>query len=340
MDEYETEFDWFDEPPTDQTDTGRVDSRWRPPSVPRGRPARDVKPRPRLLALIGFAILAVVAIVVGITSCGGPSERSRESAYLRQVSLVVAGSARAGSTLARTLTSTTMPAATIVAGLNTLADQVQRDLTTIEALHAPARLADIQLQAVTALTLRRLGLHNLAITGSAISSKQQSDGLAGLQRAATYLVAADVIWQDRVETPAAKSSGNAVTAGGLASRLLSSGDLVDTPSLTRLERRLRGLPPVASAQTGGQLQLGSAPLKLGDRGAAVAQLQDLLNAWLRVARPGQPLLTPDGVFGATTATVTRDFQTSHQLPPDGVVGPATRSALQPAAATAATPGSG
>ena len=339
MDDYETEFDWFDEPPASHADAGRTDSRWRQPSVPRRRPAPDEKPRLRLLALFGFAILAVVALVVGISSCGGPSERSRESAYLHQVSLVAAGSARAGSTLARTLTSTTIPAATIVARLNTLSDQVQRDMTAIEALHPPTRLADIQLQAVTALTLRRLGLHNLVIAASAVSSKQQATGLAALQRAAAELVAADVIWQDGVETPAAKSSGAAVTAAGLTSRLLTD-DLVGTASLTRLERRLRGLPPVSPAQTGGQLQLGSAPLKLGDRGPAVAQLQALLNAWLRVARPGQPLLTPDGVFGATTDTVTRDFQTSHQLPPDGVVGPATRSALQPAAATAATPGSG
>ena len=340
MDDYKTEFDWFDEPAASHADAGRTDSRWRQPSIPRRRPAPDEKPRLRLLALFGFAILAVVALVVGITSCGGPSERSRETAYLHRVSLVAAGSARAGSMLGRIMASTTIPAATIVARLNALSDQAQRDMTAIEALHPPARLADIRRQAVTALTLRRLGFHNLAITASAISSKQQSNGLAALQRAAAELVAADVIWQDGVATPAAKSSGAAVTAPGLASRLLLTDDLVGTPSLTRLQRRLRGLPPVSPAQTGGQLQLGSAPLKLGDRGPAVAQLQALFNAWLRVARPGQPLLTPDGVFGATTDTVTRDFQTSHQLPPDGVIGPATRSALQPAAATAVTPGSG
>lgn len=60
-----------------------------------------------------------------------------------------------------------------------------------------------------------------------------------------------------------------------------------------------------------------------DTGDAVRQLQTRLNVW------GYKL-TVDGSFGTQTETAVRDFQTKHKLTVDGVVGPATWSALNAA----------
>lgn len=56
-------------------------------------------------------------------------------------------------------------------------------------------------------------------------------------------------------------------------------------------------------------------IKKGSRGDAVATLQRKLN------------LIPDGIFGAITDEAVRDFQKSHALTVDGIVGPKTWAAL-------------
>lgn len=59
-------------------------------------------------------------------------------------------------------------------------------------------------------------------------------------------------------------------------------------------------------------------LRRGAKSEAVNELQDLLQV---------PWLAIDGDFGATTEAVVKAFQTAKRLTPDGVVGPATWSAL-------------
>ncbi len=56
-------------------------------------------------------------------------------------------------------------------------------------------------------------------------------------------------------------------------------------------------------------------LRRGDRGAAVARLQQFL------------MLKDDGIFGPKTDSEVREFQTAHGLLRDGVVGPITWAAL-------------
>jgi murein DD-endopeptidase MepM/ murein hydrolase activator NlpD len=64
----------------------------------------------------------------------------------------------------------------------------------------------------------------------------------------------------------------------------------------------------------------SGPLRLGARGAAVAEWQRELSRAL-----GQPLAA-DGVFGPATDLATRELQRRHGLVVDGIVGPRTRAA--------------
>jgi hypothetical protein len=62
-------------------------------------------------------------------------------------------------------------------------------------------------------------------------------------------------------------------------------------------------------------------LKPGDTGAQVKVLQRAL------AHLGYTVGTVDGDYGTTTKTAVADFQTGQKLAPDGVLGPATRTAL-------------
>ncbi len=66
-------------------------------------------------------------------------------------------------------------------------------------------------------------------------------------------------------------------------------------------------------------------LRRGSRGADVTDLQSRLNA----AGAADPALNPDGVFGRLTQAATREYQSTHDLAPDGVVGPLTWASLDP-----------
>jgi hypothetical protein len=57
-------------------------------------------------------------------------------------------------------------------------------------------------------------------------------------------------------------------------------------------------------------------LRIGDRGSDVAEVQAKLG-----------MLEPDGVFGSTMLHAVEQFQSDHQLKPDGAVGPKTFKAL-------------
>lgn len=86
--------------------------------------------------------------------------------------------------------------------------------------------------------------------------------------------------------------------------------VADLRALTRIPWLLPGLSsPVAT-------------LRRGSRGAPVAELQRVLNAWYPSTR-----LVVDGIFGQATETAVRRLQGAASLVVDGVVGPRTRAVL-------------
>jgi resuscitation-promoting factor RpfB len=72
--------------------------------------------------------------------------------------------------------------------------------------------------------------------------------------------------------------------------------------------------PGATA-SGGASSSSEVVVKRGDRGSAVQKIQAQLG------------ISADGVFGAQTERAVKRFQRRHDLVPDGIVGPLTRSAL-------------
>ena len=73
-------------------------------------------------------------------------------------------------------------------------------------------------------------------------------------------------------------------------------------------------------------QYPGTPLRLGDRGDAVAILQTQLNE-VSNNYPAIPKLTVDGIFGETTQDAVKTFQSIFNLTPDGIVGEATWNRL-------------
>ena len=74
-------------------------------------------------------------------------------------------------------------------------------------------------------------------------------------------------------------------------------------------------------------------LREGSHGPAVQEMQDKLGQALTAGGP----VTTDGRFGPTTSRRVRQFQRARGLAPDGVVGPATWTALEAAAAGVPAP---
>jgi peptidoglycan hydrolase-like protein with peptidoglycan-binding domain len=74
-------------------------------------------------------------------------------------------------------------------------------------------------------------------------------------------------------------------------------------------------------------------LRQGSTGAAVRELQTLLNTALKPVPP----LTVDSIFGNGTLAAVMNFQRMKKLTPDGVVGPQTWSALEKPGTTTTHP---
>jgi peptidoglycan hydrolase-like protein with peptidoglycan-binding domain len=67
-------------------------------------------------------------------------------------------------------------------------------------------------------------------------------------------------------------------------------------------------------------------VRLGSQGEAVKTLQSALNLW---RESYQSRLDVDGFFGLRTNSRVREYQSAHELAPDGVVGPLTWESLTP-----------
>lgn len=102
------------------------------------------------------------------------------------------------------------------------------------------------------------------------------------------------------------------------------------------EREAAGIqlpPPVGGAGASPEAAPAPAPgspaarrmLRRGSRGEDVADLQGRLNA----AGCAEPALNTDGIFGRLTQAATREYQSTHDLNPDGIVGPLTWASLDP-----------
>jgi peptidoglycan hydrolase-like protein with peptidoglycan-binding domain len=93
------------------------------------------------------------------------------------------------------------------------------------------------------------------------------------------------------------------------------------PTTTSTQIATTPITPTTTPTPAATLPVPAAPLKPGDTGTPVKQLQRALS------QLGYKVGTADGDYGTATKTALEQFQTASKLTPDGVFGPATRTAL-------------
>jgi hypothetical protein len=242
------EFDFFDEPETEEDQSSR-------PREPRRLgPRRPVRPPAgfvpilRLVGLIALGIAIVVILATVISDCAGESKAAPYREYMQPLRRLAQDSEQVGSELNVALTTPGIKQAELEQQLEGLAQQQQQGVTQARELTPPAKLRAEHQRAVEALELRVSGLNRLVDTlrgtpKDANASQAGTDLAAQMQR----LLASDVVWEDLFYSPTVVVlQGEDVKGVDVPhSRFLQNTDLVTQRGMTPIWTRIQG------AATGG-----------------------------------------------------------------------------------------
>ena len=250
----ELEFDFFDEPPT--TESQRQPARTRLPRRggrgtgmrrPAG-PSRGLTPIVRLLIVILALVALFVAFGLLIQSCASTSKHDSYENYMSDVGKIARGSQEDGAAVANALTSASK-AASISATLRGIADQERQNVKQAQSLDPPGRLRPENEQLIEALQLRVSGVDGLARTIDVLAPKKTTGEVALLEEQSDKLLASDVVWSDLFQGPS-KTVMSDEGVKGVAppgSTFVANRQLFAETSLNLMLSRLRG------ASTGGQV---------------------------------------------------------------------------------------
>ena len=245
------EFDFFDEPETEEA-TERVRTPRRPPpSGPRRpvRPPAGVIPMLRLAGLIAFLILAAVLLVVAVRGCASSSNHDRYENYIRDVRLIAANSEQDGKSLNRTLAATGIKESELESKIKGLAAQEQQAVSQARELSAPGPLRVEHDHLIEVLQLRASALSRLAdaFRQTATSRNATTSGRL-IADQARLLVASDVNWDFYFKEPTQQEleNQNIRDIGGVPdSNIFPNPDLASTATMMNVWQRVHG------AATGG-----------------------------------------------------------------------------------------
>ena len=245
------EFDFFDEPETEEA-TERVRTPQRPPPGGPRRPVRTPQgliPMLRLAGLIAFLILAAVLLVVGIRSCASSSKHDRYDAYLKDVRSIAQRSDQIGKLLNQSLSATGIKEGDLESKISGLAVQQQQVVAQATQLNAPGPLRVEHAHLIEVLELRASGLSRLAdafrLTATAKDANTSGRLIANQAR---LLAASDVNWDFYFREPTRlELAHQGITdIGGVPdSNIFSNPDLASTQAMADVWRRVHG------AATGG-----------------------------------------------------------------------------------------
>ena len=245
------EFDFFDEPETEEA-TERVRTPRRPPPGGPRRPVRTPQgliPMLRLAGLIAFLILAAVLLVVGIRSCASSSKHDKYQAYIQDVRSIAQRSDQIGKLLNQSLSATGIKETDLESKISGLAVQQQQEVAQATQLNAPGPLRVEQAHLIEVLKLRASGLSRLAdaFRQTATAKDANTSGRL-LADQARLLAASDVNWDFyfREPTRLELAHQNITDIGGVPdSNIFSNPDLASTQAMADVWRRVHG------AATGG-----------------------------------------------------------------------------------------
>ena len=245
------EFDFFDEPETEEaTERVRMPRR-QPPRGPRRpvRPPSGLIPMLRLAGLIAFVILAVVLFVVLARGCASDSKHARYQNYINDTRKVADASTSIGKQLNQTLSATGIKESQLEQKIKGLAAQQQQGVAQAQDFNPPGPLRRQNDHLIEVLSLRASGLSRLADAfRQTATAKSASSAGQLLSSQARLLVASDVNWDFyfRQPTQAELLRQNITDIGGVPdSQIFPNPDLASSQAMMTVWQRVHG------AATGG-----------------------------------------------------------------------------------------
>jgi hypothetical protein len=262
--ESDFEFDFFEEPETQEASSRGGDRSLRRPlgggRGPRGprMPQRPLRPRAgftpllRLLVLIAFAILIVVLLLLWVQSCQDDAKRDAYSDYMTAVAAVGRDSERVGRELSDVLTTPRLTPAELQKQLGGLVQQQRMGVDRARALDPPGPLRPAHEEAVEALTFRVDGLAGIQEAFRRTQgSKDAAAAGALLASQAERLVASDVVWDDLFMEPSVARLRDEEISGVEVpdSNFVQTADLASTASMVPIWERINGSAASGSGGT-------------------------------------------------------------------------------------------
>jgi outer membrane murein-binding lipoprotein Lpp len=245
------EFDFFDEPETEEG-TERIRSPRRPP--PRGprrpvRPPAGLIPMLRLAGLIAFVILAVVLLVVLARGCSSSSKHAKYENYITDARGIANRSAEIGKQLNATLAATGIKESQLEAKIKGYAAQEQQEVAQARDINPPGPLRIEHDHLIEVLQLRASSLSRLAdaFRQTATARNATTSGRL-IADQARLLVASDVNWDFYFKEPTQRELErlNIRDIGGVPdSNVFPNPDLASTQAMMVVWQRVHG------AATGG-----------------------------------------------------------------------------------------
>ena len=245
------EFDFFDEPETEEA-TERVRTPRRPPPGGPRRPVRPPQgliPMLRLAGLIAFLILAAVLIVVGARSCASNSKHDKYENYIKDVRSIAQRSDQIGTQLNNTLAATGIKETDLEAKISGLAAQQQQLVAQANQINPPGPLQVEHDHLIEVLKLRSSGLSRLGDAFRLTATAKNANNAGRLlSNQARLLVASDVNYDFYFQEPTQQelfNQGIRDIGGVPNSTVFPNPELASTAALVNVWQRVHG------AATGG-----------------------------------------------------------------------------------------
>ncbi|MFL5944492.1 MAG: hypothetical protein ACJ74D_06185 [Gaiellaceae bacterium] len=245
------EFDFFDEPETEEASERVRTPRRQTPRGPRRpvRPPSGLIPMLRLAGLIAFLILAVVLLVVLARGCASSSKHDKYASYIEDVRGIAGRSAQIGKSLNATLAETGIKETELEQKVKGYAAQEQQEVAQARSLGPPGPLRVEHDHLIEVLQLRASALSRLADAFQQTATARNATTAGRLiADQARLLVASDVNWDFYFKEPTQRELErlNIRDVGGVPdSNVFSNPDLASTQAMMTVWQRVHG------AATGG-----------------------------------------------------------------------------------------
>jgi hypothetical protein len=252
------EFDFFDEPETEEASERVRTPRRPPPGGPRRpiRPPQGLIPMLRLAGLIAFLILAVVLIVVGVRGCASSGKHAKYAGYIQDVREIAKRSDQVGKELNTALSATGIKETDLESKINGLAAQEQQVVATAVDMNPPGPLRVEHDHLIEVLRLRSSGLSRLAgAFHQTATANARNSTISGrlIADQARLLVASDVNWDFyfREPTQLELKNQNITDIGAVPdSNMIPNPELASTQAMTQVWLRVHGAATGGGTTTG------------------------------------------------------------------------------------------